>query len=387
MTASSPAVLLLDDGELNETRALLEELGADFIHLRGQAGPAPLPFPRVLLIASARRAVALAQERTAPRPHSGSPLHPWDAAAQGRGEGRRPIAMVIASEDSPTLRGMLREGGFDVLLRQPVHPTVLRLLVLRALYQGPEKRREERLALGDSVVYRAGPLARRALLADLSRAGCRLISRYGARRGMRIAVELPSGDGTPLLVEGHVLRSAPSREGARDREVAIGVAFEALSPTARERLEAMVRRRALTAQPPGHEAEPEESAASPSERRRHRRGSYPRRVQVLEDEASRVLMGRDLSVSGMRIDPHPGLEVGTDLQLAVYAGMREEPFLLRAKVVRGGLEGAVALRFENVSEAAAQRLEALVAALPPVESLDDGEAGSLGAVVAEILPR
>src|SRR5215472_3799618 len=217
MTASSPAVLLLDEGELGEARALLEELGTDFVHLRGQTGPSPLPLPRVLLIASARRALALAQEKTKPRPRSGAPLHPWDQAAQGRGQGKRPIAMVISSEDSPTLRGMLREGGFDVLLRQPVHPTVLRLLVLRALYQGPEKRREERLALGESVVYRAGPLARHAVLADLSRAGCRLISPYGARRGMRIAVELPTGDGAPLLVEGHVLRSEPAREGARAR--------------------------------------------------------------------------------------------------------------------------------------------------------------------------
>jgi hypothetical protein len=280
---------------------------------------------------------------------------------------------------------MLREGGFDVLLREPVHPTVLRLLVLRALYQGPEKRREERLALGESVVYRAGPLARSAVLADLSRAGCRLISPYGARRGMRIAVELPAEDGAPLLVEGHVLRSEPAREGARAREVSIGVAFEALSPSARERLEAMVRRRSQAVLP--QETEAEASSANPGERRRHRRGAYARRVQVLEEQAGRVLMGRDLSVSGMRIDPHPGLEVGTDLQLAVYAGMREEPFLLHAKVVRAGGEGAVALQFEDVSEVVARRLEALVAALPPVESLADGEADSLGAVVAEILPR
>jgi len=387
MTASSPAVLLLDDGELGEARTLLEELGADFVHLRGQSGPSPLPLPRVLLIASARRALALAQERVARPPRSGSPLHPWDAARQDRSQGQRPIAMVISREDSPTLRGMLREGQFDVLVRQPVHPTVLRLLVLRALYQGPEKRREERLALGDTVVYRAGPLARNALLADLSRAGCRLISRYGARRGTRIAVELPSDDGAPLLVEGHVLRSAPASEGARDREVAIGVAFEALSPSARERLEAIVRRRGAATPASGSDAEPEESGANTGERRRHRRGSYARRVQVLQDQASRVLMGRDLSVSGMRIDPHPGLEVGTDLQLAVYGGPREEPFLLRATVVRAGVEGAVALRFEDVSNAVARRLEALVAALPPVESLNDGEAGSLGAVVAEILPR
>jgi hypothetical protein len=89
----------------------------------------------------------------------------------------------------------------------------------------------------------------------------------------------------------------------------------------------------------------------------------------------------------MRIDPRPGLEVGADLRLAVYGGMREEPFLLQAKVVRAVAEGAVALKFEAVSDAMARRLEALVAGLPPVESLDDGEAGSLGAVVAEILPR
>jgi hypothetical protein len=387
MTASSPAVLLLDQGELDDVRALLEELGTDFIHLRGQSGPAPLPLPRVLLIASVRRALALAQERTSPGPRSAAPVHPWDEAAQGRAEGRRPIAMVITGEDSPTLRGMLREGGFDVLLRQPVHPTVLRLLVLRALYQGPEKRREERLAFGDSVVYRAGPLERSALLADLSRAGCRLISRYGARRGMRIVVELPAGDGAPLTVEGHVLRSAPAGEGAQQREVAIGVEFEALAPAVRDRLEALVRRRTLGAAPGEEQPESEATSESPGERRRHPRGAYPRRVPVLEEEANRVLMGRDLSVSGMRIDPHPGLELGAELQLAVYAGTREEPLLLRAKVVRAEVEGAVALTFEEVPEAAARRLEALVAVLPPVESLKDGEAGSVGAVVAEILSR
>ena len=391
MNASSPTVLLLDDGELDDARALLEQIGADFVHLRGQGGPAPLPLPRVLLIASARRAIAFAQERKAPHLSTGAPVHPWDAGRDDEGAAR-PVGLVVVTEDSPTLRTMLREAGFDVLVRRPVHPTVLRLLVLRALYQGPEKRGEERVPLGDEVVYRAGPGARRGVLADLSRAGCRLISRYGARRGMRITVEAPD-DGAPggsLPLHGRVLRCSPADEGAVMRELAIAVEFEALAEPARQRLEALLHRRAAAAraseeQPLGPEAPQDE--AERENRRQHRRGSYPRRVLLLQDQASRVVMGRDLSVNGMRIDPHPELSLGSSLRLAVYANAREEPLLLTATVVRADAEGAVALRFEGIEARVARRLEALVSSLPAVESLHDSEAESLGAVVAEILPR
>ncbi len=45
-------------------------------------------------------------------------------------------------------------------------------------------------------------------------------------------------------------------------------------------------------------------------------------------------MGRDLSMGGMRIEPHPGLEMGKTLRLAIYGAPREEPFIVRARVVR-----------------------------------------------------
>ena len=89
----------------------------------------------------------------------------------------------------------------------------------------------------------------------------------------------------------------------------------------------------------------------------------------------------------LAVEPHPRLEKGKTLRLAIYAAAREEPFIVRATVVRNdGAEGA-GLRFEQISPGVAARLEALVSALPSVELLGGGEADALGSVVARILER
>ena len=100
-----------------------------------------------------------------------------------------------------------------------------------------------------------------------------------------------------------------------------------------------------------------------------------------------MLMGRDLSVGGMRTEPHTGLEVGTKLQLAIYGAAREEPFIVRAMVVRNDGDEGVGLRFEYIPGDVAARLESLVASLPSVESLHGTEADGLGSVVSQILER
>ena len=72
-------------------------------------------------------------------------------------------------------------GGFgrlrpDFLLERPVDPESLRLLVLHALYSGPERRRYERAAMSVVVKVRTGLRAGKATLVDLSLRGCRLTS-------------------------------------------------------------------------------------------------------------------------------------------------------------------------------------------------------------------
>jgi c-di-GMP-binding flagellar brake protein YcgR len=105
----------------------------------------------------------------------------------------------------------------------------------------------------------------------------------------------------------------------------------------------------------------------------------------MEGPRRKVLMGRDLSAGGMRIEAMAGLEVGERFRIAIYGPGCDEPYLLEACVVRDDGESGLGLAFENVPEEVAEALEKLVACLPDVESLEDDEACGLGAVISEIL--
>jgi hypothetical protein len=138
-------------------------------------------------------------------------------------------------------------------------------------------------------------------------------------------------------------------------------------------------------QAPG--AAPKPAAGAVRDRRRHPRRRYARRVIAAVPDGSlhRVLIGRDLSPGGMRIDRQPDLRIGAELRIALYDAAREAPVVVSARVERDDGVHGMALRFDPVEPALVARVEELVATLPPVERLEDGEAGSLGTVVGEIL--
>jgi len=358
----SPSILLLHDGELEDVRLLLESLDATTRSVRSQQSPAAGGDRRWdLIVTTARRALS----------------HP-DCLAGGDGE-LPPLRVVFVSEDSPTLRRQLRATGFDYLVRRPVDPYALRLLFVRLLYQGPERRHSERYPSGREVAYRLGSRARHALLGDLSESGCRLLHAAPAQAGQRITVTVPIGEGgrATMSIEGAVLRSVPSRPSEEGNTLAI--AFDELGDTALERL-----REALRTSVVGSEAAPRATASTP-ERRREPRRPFRKRVVALRAEADRVLMGRDLSAGGMRIEPHPTLALGDRLRLAIYAEPGTEPWLVGASVVRNDPDGGLGLRFDVLPPEVARRLEIFVASLPPVEPLQRGELGSLGAVLSQIL--
>jgi hypothetical protein len=140
-----------------------------------------------------------------------------------------------------------------------------------------------------------------------------------------------------------------------------------------------------------NQAKPEvRRASAPSqpigkERRRKRRGSYEKKVPAFGTRALRVLVARDLSAGGMRVERFTGLEVGDRLHLAVYGAAEHEPFLVWATVHRDDGANGLALIFDQVSPQLAEQLEKVVADLPAVESLHDDEAHAMGTVVTEIL--
>lgn len=130
----------------------------------------------------------------------------------------------------------------------------------------------------------------------------------------------------------------------------------------------------------------QDATPQPGERRLTARRRFSRSVAAEGPRGSHVLMGRDLSEGGMRIHRMPGVELGQRFTLAIFDPSHAEPMRIEATVVRDDLARGFALRFENVDASSAQRLEKLVASLPDVECLEDGEAANLGTVVAEVLP-
>jgi hypothetical protein len=376
-------VLLIDDGELDDVRRILQELGAEFAHLRGGAVPGKVSPPERLLVTTPRRALL---------------VKGWPA--------RTPTKVVIVNEDSNTLRGMLRRMGFDLLVRRPVHPHALRLVLLRALYEGEEKRREERVPLGVEVSYRSGFRRKSATLADISSRGCLLLSEKPLAENAGITIYLPKElGGNPLSLRGRVVRGAegPGAKGCH----AVAVRFEPKKRDVEQALHALLQARKSGNVPLGGmgiggtgvgvpdaegtaapvaapAAAPVAAPATPEDRRKHQRARYAKEVITFGDEAGSVLLGRDISIGGMRVAPDPRLSVGVSLRLALYGGPREDPFIVRAAVVRADASG-VALQFQHLAPEVGQRLEALVARLPAVESLAEGESEAIGGVVSRIL--
>ncbi len=405
-----PAVLVLDDGELEDVHQLLQELGVACARVRGGAIVDGTPAPKDLLISTPRRIGAVE-----------------DAVADAVSP---PIRVMIVNEDSNALRTRLRRSGFDYLVRRPVHSEALRLLLLHCLYKGEERRREPRVAVGFEVTFRAGLLTRRATLLDLSVRGCRLHARTRVEPGKRIKVQIPEAldAGDPLSVAGRVARAeSAARRGTEAWE--LGVAFDTVDDATRHALEILIEDRshgpatlrsgsqaAWSAReiapppeemPPKHETPPPPrahavrpaptAAAAPraeerpadgaagADRRANRRGAYAQTVPAFGNRALRVLVGRDLSGAGMRIEPQPERAIGDRLHLAIYGEPGEEPMLVWGRVARDDGDRGTVVLFDEVGPEVAVRLERVVADLPAVESLRDTEAEAMGTVLTEIV--
>jgi len=549
--ANIPAVLILDDGELDDVQRILEDLEVEFGRVRGGAITPNMRPPKSLLMATPRRISAVSA---------------FDETSGGQDP---PVRVVVVDQDSKTLREQLRRVGFDYLVRRPVHPEALRLLVMHSLYRGEEKRREPRVAVGLEISFQTGEIPRRATLVDLSTGGCRLISPYEIEAGKRILVTLPEtlGATEDLTLEGVILRSSYDKRIGEEGMHTAAVRFENLSAEHRDELEWIIedkvggppamntdplalagadssappttpastakrgepghpRRRTLlekesaatradprsegavsttgrrplseglaegfrfpfsvpvdikmakeqkptqaagaasaakptvpeaeapradagiptqpsvaqsaparraeaaavhepigdeaahppaahepigdeAAHPPAAETAPAQPVAggatrdpveevgedtgapqppaSPEERRTSPRHPFAAKVPAFGARALRVLVGRDLSVGGMRIESNPDLEVGDRLHLAIYADASEEPLLIWGTILRGDGRGGTAVRFDPVHPNIAKQLEALVASLPAVESLHDDEVTAMGTVLTEII--
>lgn len=355
---ATPRALLVHDGELADVRALLGDLGVRVFEAR-RADGADL---------RQRWDLVVATPRLVPGASGGRPA---EAGAR----------IAVLPHESRTLAARLRRGDVDYVVRRPVHPDALRLLLLGVLYRGPEKRRAPRVPVGVPVRIRLGLRRHPALLCEISTSGCRLRARVALRRGQRLALLLPPAlaGGRGLSLGAEVARLSAAADGAQEAALS-------LRPSARAaaRLAELVERHVAG---PGVLSEPVAgaSARSARERRLAPRRAYPRRVIALGEEAARVLIGLDLSAGGMRVAPGPALRVGEELRLALHDAGEPVPLVLRARVVRDEGERGHVLQFGSLDARERHYLERLLAGLPALSR--PGARGGTGVVVSRILER
>jgi hypothetical protein len=122
-------------------------------------------------------------------------------------------------------------------------------------------------------------------------------------------------------------------------------------------------------------------AKSEADRRDTPRHAYDQSVLARADESTHTLLGRDLSVGGMRVGAEQGLELGSQLQLAIYGNAGVPPVIVTAVVTRDDGDSGLGLRFESLPAPAQKRLSKIVEGLEPLQ-----DPGSLtGTVVSEVL--
>jgi hypothetical protein len=220
-----------------------------------------------------------------------------------------------------------------------------------------------------------------------------------------VKIALPpqvTNDKSSFSLRGHVVRVSSDEA---DVDV-IAVIFETLREAARKRLESIVSAhsqgpavldqaaslalRSTPTIPKSDEPEVPEvdgpTTEEPSERRIQERHTISRRIVALGDEAARVLIGRDLSIGGMRIDPTPEFSMGDRLKVAVHVRPDGQPLVVSAEIARDDGPDGMALRFVDLSPAAHAYLEEMVLALPTIIESNNSKAGS-GVVVSEVVER
>ncbi len=384
----SPAIALIDDGELEDVREFLRERDADYVHWTRRTVPTHAPRPTRLLVVTAAFAASLGYRRT--------PGHDAD----------RPVWIAITDSASRSQRSLILRSGFDYFVCRPVHPAALRLLLERALYKGQEQRERSRVAAGYEVSFRAGLRLRPATLIDLSPTGCRLLTRHRVNVGYRLNLQFPRAltGGKAFSHPGVVVRCGPGPlEGGDRGEFFMGIRFAKFAPESRELMRGVLNglctgpatlregdetpstltqptlpsleslraaaaavkpKRVQTVRRPDPEPTPQASD------RRERRSVYTTDVPIF-GLGSCALKGRDLSRHGLRVEAHAALVPGAQIRLMLPCREEGDAVSVAATVMRDDGEAGIALKFDWIDDES--RLGELVDDLPVISTLDDDD--------------
>lgn len=365
MLPAKPQILFLDDGELVEARRVARAIGAEIVERCGfdwERGGDPAQ-DLVVVVASEAH------------------LSDLEALPEGVADQR----IAVLGEASRKERAQVAQARCHFVVYRPVHPEALRLLLIHCVYRGPE-RRKTRVSVGATIRYRCGFQRGRALLADLSEQGCRLLADERVEAGQRLLLFLPHAREAhrEFFVRGEVVRVISGQRGSPNQ---VAVRFYWRSTSVRRRIETLIEAHlkgpAVMGPVPGDEKALPAEVLKEEERRREPRHAFERRVVALDRTATRVLVGRDLSVGGMRVDRHPSLGANQTFRLSIHIREGELPFVVRAKVGRDDGAAGVLLHFDAPNLAVQEQLRKALRDLPILE----GEPGALpeGVILSEIV--
>ncbi|MDH3214499.1 MAG: PilZ domain-containing protein [Myxococcales bacterium] len=398
-----PPALLLDDGELGRVCSVLRRVGVDFEHHTGYEGGEGVVRPSQLLVTSATRAKYVSQLETLD------------------GKARDPIWVCAHHQDFLPMRERLRELGAHYLINSMLDAEAMRLFFLRALHRGVERRRNPRLQVLEEISYRLGAVSGKGRLDEISRRGCRLVTTDSAPDGTAATVYLPPklARGENAVLGGSVAHCSAEAERSGGEGCSVIVVFDDLEPEAQACVDAILAGRNLGTritplEPPAEPAgaapeEPRRPPAQPTplrpsasekrpanppappkpeardagERREGPRHRYPSKLEFLDEDARNVVLGRDLSTTGIRLDAHPSLAVGAHVAIVLYGGAGDAPLKVAAEVVREH-PGGFGLRFGPLTAEQRAWLQRAVAQLPKLQALT-GDGASGGRIVSKVV--
>ena len=377
-------IALVDDGELEDVRAALDELGVEY--LRWRKGDAPPP-PKVtqLLVTTPGHAVQFRYQRAVAR----------------RPDPSRARWIVVTDNESQSIRKKVMAAGFDTFVCRPVHPAALLALLHDAIFAGDDRRIRRRVIVGATVTLRSGRRSVESILIDAGPHGCRLLTEEPLPSGAKVSVQFPKSiAGRSFWHDGQVVRSN-SLKSQKIRGVDLGVRFDPFSQRDKElmlcvlnghkegpcKLLEKVRASLL-----GPEREPTKGGLA-RHSKRARRGVYESEVGI-DGLSHFALSARDLSVKGLRVAPHEALTLGARLRIELKTA-GDQSVLIDAEVTRLDGERGTVLMFDWVDVGARARISSFVDGLQPVWSgspsqLDDEDpdtAPTLAHTVGRLMDR
>jgi hypothetical protein len=363
----APEAIVIDDGELDDVVGVLAELGVKTERQspRDDSLPASWMRPQHLLVVTAKRALKLRLPLGA--------------------ESQRFTSVSVADSNARMVCSAVRRLGYHYAVSRPIHPLALSMLFRQAVFPHTENRAVPREILGCSVHWWCGWGRKRpGVILDMSMASCQLLVQEAVALRSAVKIRIPEGiaSGGAFTLTGEIIRSRRGADGTR-----VVVSFRDLSDAVSVRLQHALalpgpcRMTGGLLMPAGGSAiapksDRAEREATAVDRRRGARSAMRQEVVALEYRTSQVkhvLVSSDLSVHGMRVEAHPALALGDQMDLVLYEDSEGAPLVLSAEVARDDGRLGWWCRFVGITPEVRQQLTRVLDRFPPVTRLDEPE--------------